>query len=536
MSLKEINIQGVGSSGINSDVPAWDLPPEYVNDGINFRVRESKILPFGGSNLTFERPTTPVNSGRCMSIRVRFGDFWVQCTRDSVLYSAVKSGALWGDVTNEDFPAADGGYNLGVDRELDWTISQLGQIVIVNHPEVSPEYMGDPAKQPRLLTLPFNAEYTWRDLDYSCRIMRTHKNFMIAMNLVGADSSPSGYRISHPADIDGIPYTWDETDRSGLAIRAQLGGDGGEIVDGRSLRDEFCMYSRDSIDLLRFNANSPLIWERRELTSSVGLVSTDCITEVNGSHYLIVDGDIVVNDGTGIKSLLDGRLQRRFNSGQSDSTRSNSFVVRNDVLKEIWFCVPEEGSITANVAFVYNWGNNAFCIRDLPPTTVFAAYGQDPTGVISPVETQWHFAKGSWGNGQGTWGGARITASDNKILGLTSAGELRDLDPMNQIDETDLNMSVERTSFPLEGHSNTFMVTRVYPHANGDPFIIQIGAQQFASGPVVWGTERTYNPNTQRKRDVRVTGETLAWRVKSIGRNRFVFSGMTLEYADAGKR
>ena len=534
--IKLIKVAGVGSAGVNSDVPPWDLPPEFINDGLNFRVRETKILPFGGSNLIFERPTTAVNSGRCKHVRVKFGDFWVQCTRDSVLYSAVTSGDLWGVINSADYPPDQGGYHLNVNGELRWTISQLGQVIIVNHPEVGPEYVGDPAVQGKLLSLPFNADNTWADLNLGCQVMRVHKNFMVAMNLTGVEDSANGYRISTPADIDGIPYTWDETDRSGLAIRAQLGSDGGQILDGMSLRDEFCMYSRSSIDLLRFDANNPLIWSRRELSSSVGILSTDCVAEVNGAHFLIVDGDIVRNDGTNIKSILDGRLLRRFNSGQSDSTRNNSFVVRNDVLGEVWFCVPEEGSVTANIAYVYNWGKDTFCIRELPAQTVHADYGVDPTGDISPVETQWRNAKGSWGMGSGTWGGADITVIDSKILGLTTAGELRNLDPHNEIDEDGLNMLVERESFPLEGHSHTFMTSRVYPHASGDPFIFQIGAQQFAGGPVTWSTERVFDPNKQRKIDVRVTGEMLAWRVKSIKKNRFIFSGFSVEFSEAGRR
>jgi hypothetical protein len=421
-------------------------------------------------------------------------------------------------------------------REKEWTISQLGQIVLFNHPDLGAGFMGDPTQQGFALLLPFDADRTWEDINLKCHVMRTHKNFIIAMNLEGSEESPNGYRISTAADIDGLPYTWDETDRSGLAIRAQLGSDGGEILDGRSLRDEFCMYSRNSIDLLAFSANNPLYWQRRELSSTVGILNTHCLSEVKGTHYLIVDGDIVMNDGSNIRSIIDGRLRQRFNSKITQFSRLNSFSVRNDFQKEVWFCVPEDGAEYPTVAYVYNWANDTFSLRDLPEQTRHADYGADPTTAPPESLGTWHNAVGKWENGSGSWGGLRETALSDKIMALTKSGELKDVDPKDKIDEADFNTVVERTSYPLDGHRQTNTVTRVYPHASGDKFKIQVGAQQYASGPVVWSTERDFDPDRQRKIDVRITGEAFAWRVKSIAANRFVFSGMDVEFVPAGVR
>ena len=530
---KLFTINNVGQAGLNSDQPAWGLPPEFISDGANFRVRDSKVMPFGGSKLVFQSPEGPVVAGICAHIRIRIGDFWVQCTQDAILASATSDPSIWIQLNKDDFNLVNG-------EEKQWTICQLGQVIVFNHPEVGPWYLQGAVEEGALLPLPYDATRTWQDIGLRCSVMRAHKTFLIAMNLLGTETSPNGYRISTSADTDSYPFTWDIADRGGIAIRAQLGSDGGEILDGKSLRDEFCLYSRNSIDLLNFQANSPFYWQRRELSSTIGLLHTNCVAEVKGVHYLIVDGDIVRNDGTNIQSIIDGRLLRRFNARINKDTRLNSFVVRNDFEKEIWFCVPEEEAEDPSAAYVYNWANDTLYLRDLPAQTRFADYGVDPTTEAPEAAESWVGIPDEvlWDHGgdDDIWGGIQSSALNERLLVLTKNGQLKNVDPKNKIDEEELGMIVERISYPLDGHRQTNTITRVYPHASGAAFIIQIGAQQFASGPVVWSTERTFTPEMQRKIDIRITGEAFAWRVKSIDANRFVFSGMDVEYTPAGIR
>ena len=93
-----------------------------------------------------------------------------------------------------------------------------------------------------------------------------------------------------------------------------------------------------------------------------------------------------------------------------------------------------------------------------------------------------------------------------------------------------------KMDYPLDGHRQVNTVIRAYPHASGDPFILQFGSQNQVGGEVHWGTELMFNPGTDRKVDFRTTGEAFAWRAKSIGTNRFRLSGMDIEYVPAGLR
>jgi len=538
MPPKLLTLNNIGQSGLNSDIARWELGPEYLTHGDNFRVRDGSVSPFAGSKVIFAREVGQSPAGLVMFVRVKAGDFWVQCTTDAIY--ATGGGGVWLDVT----PAE--GISMNAGRESEWTGTQLGQVVVLNHPDAGPFYWQDWTLQTLFKRLPFivggtEAEtVTWQDKFYSCGAMRTHKTFLIAMDMrEGGVVGPNVYRISHPATSGGIPYTWDTLDdRSSLAVRAVLGSDGGELVDGRSLRDSFVLYSKDAIDILDFNPNSEFFWTRRELSTTVGLLTTNCVTEVKGRHYLIVDGDVVVNNGAELSSIMHNRMLRRFNAKNNPQTKVGSFITRNDIFKEIWVCVPEGDSDTPTIAFVYNWRDDSWSVRDLPQGTVSADYGVLPNEQGDTIDNTryWGNTGSTWAEETLPWGSATVTALNEAMAGLNFNGDVFQLDPRAEIDEEAFNSVIERTDFPLDGHRQTNMITRVYPHASGDPFLLQIGAQDQVGGPIRWEDEIEFNPGTDRNLDFRSTGEAIAWRVRSIGTQRFRLSGMDLEYVNCGVR
>ena len=38
-----LNVRSLGEGGISSDISPWDLPPNAINDGSNFRVFANKL-------------------------------------------------------------------------------------------------------------------------------------------------------------------------------------------------------------------------------------------------------------------------------------------------------------------------------------------------------------------------------------------------------------------------------------------------------------------------------------------------------------
>lgn len=524
MPLQQLIIENMGAKGLNTDVSPWALPPEYITNGNNFRIFANRIQSTG-SNELWTTPPASFDAGFVMYVIALTANYWMSCGRSAV--------SVYDGTTHTVISSIEGYANIALDGEYNWTGCMLGSIPIINNPAIYPEYWSPQGAGQVMQRLEFLPGSTWQDVNKSFKIIRSHNNFLFALDLVESGVElPTSYRWSHPAANNGLPFTWDETDLSSLASIEQIGGDGGRILDGLSLRESFCIYSERAINILDFTGDE-FVWRRRSMPSKSWLLNRNCIVEANGAHYFLSDGDVIRNDGNSITSIAHNRIRRRLNSQISSDFFDRSFVVHNAALKEIWFCVPEGTSQYPNVAYVYNWLDDSWAIQQLPNNISFADYGQQ-----SVPPTTWDTVPGTWASTTLTWGSQTRTPKNDTIIGIdATTSELVLLDPIGNNTGIDTSSSIERTDYPLNGHREVTTITRVYPHMTGtEPVNIQIGSQQHAGGPVNWSQTLTFNPASDRKIDVRSTGEFHAWRISSIGTGNWSISGMTVEFTGAGKR
>lgn len=513
-----LRIGNVAKAGVNSDVSPWELGQEFLTYGINFRIRNDKVTSFGGYE-TWTTSPVAFFPGFMMPVKSS-SDFWLVAGRNSI---RVFDGQNWHDISNPT------GYpGMGPDDELNWTGCMLGRIPVINNPQHYPEYWNPQSAGTAMQSLPFDAGNTWQAKGYTFQVIRSFKNFLIAMNLQeGSTSLPEILRWSHPADGGSIPVSWDETDPTLLAGKSQPLGS--RIIDGHSLRDAFAVYSEDRINVMDYTGDT-FVFRFRELSSTIGLINKRCVTEVKGVHMILGDGDIVTNDGNSLNSLIHKRLRRRITANMSTGFYSRSFVARNTVTKEVWFCVPEDRAEYPNVAYIYNWRDDTWSIRDLPEVSHVAL------GPRSTPAQSWDETVGSWDEQQGVWGSRERTPLDDFMMAVRPDSSIAALEDVT-INEGSNTSTIERTDFPLEGHESVTTITRLYPHMEGtEPVQIQVGGQEYAGGPIRWKPSVTFTPGQDRKIDVRSTGKLHAWRVKSSQPGNWAFSGMDIEYVVDGRR
>lgn len=520
--MNELVINELGLKGLNTDLAPYELPADYITFGVNFRVSGNELTTVAASYI-WASPPAPFNAGHVMSVE-SYGSFWIVPGRAAVW---IYDGAGWFDISN---PAGYAG--LQPDDELKWTSCMLGSIPLINNYQSYPEYWSPQSTSQAMTSLNFSPGVTWLQANKSFKVIRSYKNFLFALNLVeGGVEQPNSYRWSHPADINGLPYTWDENDTASIASIEQILGDSGPIIDGLTLRDSFCIYSERAVTVL--DQGGEFVFRARELSSTYGLISQNCIVEVKGAHYFLSDGDILRNDGNSIHSIIYDRIQARFNSQVNTSFYHRSFVVLNKALKEIWFCVPENASEYPDTAYIYNWIKESWTIKDLPPNVAFAAYG-----TITETPTTWATSTETWASTNATWGTESTTPLNRTVISVdASTSDLVVINPLAQTNGTPISARIERTDFPLAGHNNVTTLTRIYPHMRGTANLeIQVGSQEHAGAPVAWKPVQTFNPSTDRKIDVRTTGELHAWRFQSVGTGHWSLSGLTIEFTSAGKR
>jgi len=133
-----------------------------------------------------------------------------------------------------------------------------------------------------------------------------------------------------------------------------------------TLRGNMFIYSSDSISILTIGSVSKV----SPYSSSYGILSTDCVVEFDGKHFVVDRNDIYIHSGSGnIESLADFRIKRYFFNNLNKSYINKVHVVKNPFFKEIWINYPKGTSTVCNESLIYNYKNNTWTKRTLANVT-----------------------------------------------------------------------------------------------------------------------------------------------------------------------
>ena len=412
-----LNIREMGAVGVVSDIAPWDLPPPAFSDGMNFRLLSGKVKSTGG------REILSANAGRdighiTQSTDLKGNSSWVVCGQDAVLLFDGYSFYLL---------SGAGSFNVDANK---WTSAGIGNVTFLNNPEDHPIYWTDDSG-----TSPSDLEYlpwhigqttqTWADVGMSCNIIRSHKNFLFALGMNTPDGQFNDMlHWSHPAEPNGIPFSWRPTIQQPDSIAGSVSlGRGGAIVGGESLRDSFVVYSEEALNVMDFTGDF-FGWNRRAVSETAGLVNPHAIVEVKGSHMFFTGDDVVLFDGNTMRSLMHNRLRKRLASTVNNDRAKASWAAHYRSMGEVWFGVPEDGATYASHAYCYNYRDDTWSIRDLESQIIHAGSGREPKSSA----LTWDKAATLWKEETGSWAQSGARPFRDVMLGIT-AQRIGDLDP-----------------------------------------------------------------------------------------------------------
>lgn len=418
-----LNIREMGSAGVISDVAPWELPPNAFSDGINFRLASGSLQSAGGIDPV--SIPSPDRLGHIAQSTDLAGDSsWVVAGRSSVsLLRSYGYDYLAGkDVSNSD--------------ATKWSSCQVGSVFFLNHPDLYPMYwIDEPGEDSTILeSLPWHIGSdedgnilieTWEDQKWQCNILRAHKNFLFALGINddGVDY-PDRVFWSHPAEPNGIPFSWRPTIEQPDSIAGSVSlGRGGAIVGGESLRDSFVIYSEGAMSVMDF-VGDQLGWRRRAISETAGLVNKEAIEEVKGVHMFFSGDDVLSFDGNQVSSLMHNRLRKRLGARVNWGAATTSWAAHYQTYNEVWFGIPEDGADNPNVAYCFNYRDNTWSIRDLERQVSHASFGSTP----SKEERPWSGFMTAWDEERGTWGQGGYRPFEKALYGV-SEGVVYDLDP-----------------------------------------------------------------------------------------------------------
>jgi len=536
-----IPIDQVGQMGIVKDINAWQLPLNVWTDGNNIRAEHGAIEKTPGYKEVMA--TCPVAPIHIVNLEVGTANYWIIASTAAI---HVHNGSTWANITR-----SSGAYN--ATAKEGWTSTVLGGVLIMANGLDQPQFWalssGVPATSTRMADLTNWSSGAGSDhYPFSVRAFRT---FLIALNITEAGVAfNKKVKWSTEAAIQTIPTSWDETSATVDAGEYELADTKGKIVDGVALTDTFMIYKEDSTYSMTY-VGTPFIFAFRQLSPTIGALAKNCVAEFSDEqgtkHFIFGNGDMYVNDGRQIKPILPHKM-RDYVFGDIHGTHyEKSFVVADYANTEIWACYVTSGNSAGQCdkALVYNWVNKTFTERDIP-NLGFIGYGTqaDPTSTAS-----WNAATSTWTSENKTW--SEITSSSfiskegkTLVMASTTDTKLYRNNTGNTEDGSNMTSFIERTGLSMDAqgqpnHAMVKQVTSVWPKmsASGVTTVnVYVGSQMSTEDSVSWEGPYTFNPNTQSKVPVRVTGKYIGVKFESTGDQTWRLDGYSLDVSNAGIR
>jgi len=597
-----VPIENVGEVGIVKDINAWQLPPNVWSDGNNVRAEHGAIVKSPGYAEVMA--TVPVPPYYIIHLVSGVNEYWIvggltaiHVYDDSSVSDTLDGGIGAADtsITIDDATGFETAGTITIDSEeipytgiatntftgcvrgggaathLDgavvtrtkkwyditrgggaggayattatenWAATIIGGVLIMTNGVDEPQYWelisGVPATIQKMQNL-----NNWTASE-ECKSMRAFRSFLVALNVTKSGINYSRLvKWSTEAALQTTPTSWDENSATVDAGEYELADTKGGILDGLPLRDTFMIYKEDSIYGMTY-VGTPFIFSFRQLSPSVGALSKNCVAEFDGGHFILGNGDVYVNDGQKVQSILPHKI-RDYIFGEIDGANfKRSFVVADYGNTEMWACFPTPASSTnqCNKAVVWNWTNQAFTIRDLPDLA-HIGYGtiDDPNSF-----TTWAAAIPTWSSALGTWTSTWSQSENVLVMASPTDTKLYRNASGNREDTSDMTSFISRTGMTMNSQqqndqSTVKRIKAIWPKmevtGSDNTVNVYVGTQNSTEEAVSWSSPVEFNPDTQSKVSVRKSGKLYGVKFESTGDFYWRLDGYEIELDDAGRR
>ena len=530
-----IPIDQVGQIGIVKDINAWQLPNNVWTDGNNIRAEHGAIQKTPGYKEVMA--SCPVAPYYITNLVAGSTSYWIVGGLAAI---HVHNGSTWTDITR-----SSGAYS--ATARAGWVSTVLGGVLIMTNGVDDPQFWalssGVPAVGTRMADLS-----NW-PASNECKSMKAFRSFLISLNITKSGTKYSNLvKWSHEAATQALPSSWDETSATLDAGEYELADSKGAILDGLPLTDKFMIYKEDSVYQMSY-VGTPFIFAFRQLSPTIGALSTNCVAEFGDRHFIFGNGDIYINDGMKIESILPHKMRDYLFGNMNGDEHEKSFVVADYGNTEMWACYVSSGNLTnvqCDKALVWNWANQTFTERDLPETSMIG-YGIEGDPLSS---ASWSADTSTWANNSLNWNTAGASAFSNtagKSLVMASATDTKMYrhETGNTKDGTNMTSYIERTGITVDesgqpNPSTVKSVTAVWPKMTlstaGTDVNVYVGAQMSTESAISWEGPYTFNPDDQSKVPVRVTGKYIGVKFESTGDQTWRLDGYSLDVKNAGNR
>ncbi len=517
-----ISLDNAGRLGMIEDLSLDSLPVEAWNVMLNVRVRGMTLQNFGANSEVYNAPAG-TEAPIFMFNVVKPGDFhWLVGTTGKIFKVTASAHTDMSKVATTYGGGADSiwcGFDFHRHQIMNIdTGSDLPQVLVPG-------------------TSNFVDLTNWPASTY-CKFMNAYKGFLIAYNITESGANyPARIKWSDKADPGSLPGSWDETNLTILAGESdQLEQGGGKILCARVLNDVNFIYKDKGIWYM-IPRNDLRVFDIKEFEEGQGILAAHACTTYKRRHFLVVQGDVVVNDGRRLTSIIESRNRNWLFDNLHKDYYGRMQVVPNHREGEIWVCFADQTSTgRLNCALVYNVERDTWAKRVLADYSCLAAGVIDTSGVSQLIDDD-----------------TGIINDDNSIIDAVEynptvsylmAGDA-DNTKYYQVDSLEDGVlgggRFERHGLTIVGrdrfgewkHSANSLkqITRLYPKFSGaGTFNVYAGYSRSIDGAITWVGPEVFTVGGVPHVDFfNVVGEVMALRFEPTGTEAWKYSGCDLE-------
>ena len=507
-----VTVPAAGEFGWIADQQPQELPRNAWSTVRNVRFRQGSAERIGGDTAAFGTPSVvPYWVGMYGTSAKRF-----------VIYAGIAKVFAHDGTTATEITPASAPTGAAANR---WTGGTLNGVLVLNNGVDVPWYWGGN-------TASDLAALTGWDSGWKCKSLRPFKNFLIALNITKTSTVyPHMVKWSHSADPGAIPTSWDEADATLEAGEVDLAETPDLLVDALPLGDAMIVYKERSMYAMQY-IGAPLIWQFRRLPGDVGMLAPGCAVDTPVGHVVLTSGDVVVHQGNGAQSVIDGKLRRQLFSTMDSTYYASSFLCVNARKSEVWVCFPEAGNSVCTSAYVWNWESGAWGQRDLQSVT-YAASGQ----IDYTAGDLWSTDSITWDESTGAWDSSEYSPNEARLVMGSTGPALTIADNGVTYSGTAVAATLERTGITLDDTQRVKTLKGVWPRIDapaGTVVLIQAGGSMSAETAPVWGTAVSYTVGSSRKADLFATGIFLSLRFSSTSSQPWRIKSFDLDVVQRG--
>jgi len=421
--------------------------------------------------------------------------------------------------------------------------------------------------------------------------VRTYRNFHIGMNFETVDFDPSapplnwGSAITDEeareeyagtfgpwnagkhqnaiwwsSDVIGkdTDVVWSDADPTKSSGWNFLGGAGGPIIDGKTMRDSFMIYRERSVWQMTY-VGGINVFAFKEVFTDAGCLGKDCVAEIEGQHFVVGQSDIYGHNGVQKTSIADGVTRKEIFDSIDPSYIRNVFIATKYQDKELWVCIPEASTNIdgkCNIAFVYNWEEKTWSRRNIP-NMVCSAY---TILSISEGDISWN-AESEGGPvdasneatsdiGGSTWNEATDTWNDSYFKynpsqwGLMFGGSTVDgtggalytsiKEPLE--DGNNIEATVEKRWMDMGDRAQYKTINKIYPLVRNGIVDCYIAGTSTVMEAPVWKFIGEFDPSVRMHLACHATGRFLHVKFVIKGDSRAELRGYAVDFVKSGRR